>query len=245
MTLLPADHLVKPVSDDIVQFRQDFVLDGKALEDGTTAQTVSEDENGDLIIEGYAAVFDGLDREGENFVEGAFQRGIKSFLEKQAALCFHHKHDQVIGKVLDLREERGKGLWMRARVDKQSDGSPLHHIYSGIKKGTINGLSVGGFFKRALVDGKQMIADMDFTEISATGVPVHAGTNFAVVAGKALASELKSEHVGIPDFPEDDIREEDFFAAQYAIETLDRIFHGLTKRGAGDQPDVPAGVESV
>jgi phage head maturation protease len=30
-------------------------------------------KNGDLIIEGYAAVWEGDDRYGENFIEGAFQ----------------------------------------------------------------------------------------------------------------------------------------------------------------------------
>jgi HK97 family phage prohead protease len=228
VTLLSADHLVKPVAgdDDLIQFRQDFTLAGKSLEDGTSAQTITEDANGDLIIEGYAAVFDGLDREGENFVEGAFQRGIKSFLGGQAALCYHHKHDQVIGKVLDLQEEEGKGLFMRARVDKQVESSPLWHIYNGIKKGTINGLSVGGFFKRAVVAGRKMIADMDFTEISTTGVPVHAGTNFAVVAGKALASDIQ-----VPASPEvadeTEIREDDLRAINYLFEELDAFFRRI------------------
>lgn len=155
-----------------------FQAGGKAL----TATTAA---NGDLIIEGYAAVWDGLDRQGENFAPGAFTRGIKSFLGGQSALAFHHKTDQIVGKVLDL-EERPAGLWMRARVDHQEPSSPLRHIYNAVKKGTINGLSVGGYFRRALVNGRLMIADMDFTEVSVTGVPIHAGTSFAVVAGKAL-----------------------------------------------------------
>lgn len=227
MTLLPVDHLIAavPGSDDLVQFRYDFTLEGKALEDGS-APTVTEDASGDLIIEGYAAVFEGMDREGENFTEGAFQRGIKSFLGGQAALCFHHKHDQIIGKVLDLREEEGKGLWMRARVDKQEKQSPLRHIYDGIRKGSINGLSVGGFFKRAMVAGKRMIADMDFTEISATGVPVHSGTNFAVVAGKALASDIKvPEPLTVAE--ETEIREDDLRSINYLFEELDAFFRRI------------------
>jgi hypothetical protein len=72
VTLVPVDALLSPVKghDDLVAFRYDFTLEGKAVD----APVITEAEDGDLIIEGYAAVFDGLDREGENFDEGAFDR---------------------------------------------------------------------------------------------------------------------------------------------------------------------------
>lgn len=183
---LPEELFVRsvPGSDELVAFTFPFALEGKAVGD----PIVEELEDGDLIIEGMAASFEGLDRQGENFVEGAFQRGIKSFLGGSAALCFHHKHDQVLGKVLDLQELPG-GLKMRARVDGAIKNHPtLGAIYSQIKRGTFKNLSVGGFFKRAVVNGRQMISDMDFSEISVTAVPVHTKPSFAVVAGKALES---------------------------------------------------------
>jgi HK97 family phage prohead protease len=229
----PADLFVKPVKDhdDLIAFQYDFVLDGKALEEGTE-QTVTELDNGDLIIEGYAAVFDGLDRQNENFAEGAFQRGIKSFLSGQSALCYHHKHDQCLGKVIDLQEEEGKGLKMKARVDGAIRNHPtLGTYYQQIKNGTLNALSVGGFFKRALTKAGKKIVDMDFTEISVTPVPVHPGTSFNVVAGKALVSDLKPEKVELPNFPEGEIREEDFEMATVAINILDGLFARLEKRG--------------
>lgn len=187
--MLPADLFVKPVEghNDLIAFQFDFSLEGKAVE-GSEELTpvVAELDDGDLLIQGWASNFEGIDRQGENFAEGAFQRGIKSFLEAGGPLCFHHKHDHNIGKVLSLKEVEGKGLWMEARVDKQEPTSPLHYIYSGIKKGSMRGLSVGGFFKRAWTAAGRRIADMDFTEISVTPVPVHTRTGFAVVAGKAL-----------------------------------------------------------
>lgn len=198
MTVLTPDMFIKPVQghDDLVAFTYGFGLDeaeGKAV--------VTELDDGDLLIEGYAADFSGEDREGENFSPGAFERGIKSFLTGQAALCFHHQNDKGIGSVLELREE-GKGLYMRARVDKQEPTSPLYYIYNGIKKGTYKGLSVGGFFKRKWEEGKRRIADVDFTEISVTPVPVHPGTGFSVVAGKALedmAEETPTDANQVPD----------------------------------------------
>lgn len=186
---LPADFFVRPVADhsDLVAFNFGFALQGKALDDGQTAAVVTEDDDGTLHIEGWAASFDGVDRQGENFTDGAFQRGIKSFLEGPAALCFHHKHDMVLGKVEELQEVEGKGLKMRARVDGAIKDHPvLKTYYQQIKNGTLTGLSVGGFFKRKLTDLGVRIADMDFTEISVTGVPVHTKPAFSVVAGKAL-----------------------------------------------------------
>lgn len=219
-----------------------FLLDGKAIDQPEA------DSDGNLIIEGWAANFEGIDREGENFTDGAFQRGIKSFLSAQRALCFHHKHDQVIGEVLDLEEVEGKGLKMRARVNFQPDSSPLRWIYNSVKDGTLKGLSVGGFFKRKLTPEGYRISDMDFTEISVTAVPVHPGTSFAVVAGKALASDVieSDEGVTTPDLPPD-LRAEDVYAINDCLARLDSVFKRLGERGSNDSvsssagPDMPMG----
>jgi HK97 family phage prohead protease len=179
--------LVRPVDgeEDIFAFRWDFLPEGKAVEDGST-QLVTVEENGDLIIEGYAAVWDGEDREGENFAPGSMTAGIKAFLEGQAALCYHHKHDKLLGRFLDLRED-GKGLNFKARVDGAIRNHPeLGTYYEQIKNGSLRGMSVGGFFKRAIIDGAQKIVGVDFTEISATPVPAHPGTSLNVIGGKAL-----------------------------------------------------------
>jgi HK97 family phage prohead protease len=227
---LPADFFVKPIDghDDLLAFQYDFGV--KALTDG--GDTVTELENGDLIIEGMAAVFDGIDRQNENFAPGAFQRGIKSFLDGQAALCFHHKNSKCLGKVLDLQEIEGKGLRMRARVDGAIRNHPeLGTYYEQIKKGTLSALSVGGFFKRKLTENGWRIADMDFTEISVTPVPVHPGTHFAVVAGKALQDIEVPEKLAVTG----DIRQRDEDEIKFLLEQLGGIFDSIGRRGDGQQ----------
>jgi HK97 family phage prohead protease len=230
------DFFVKPVDGhaDMFAFRHDFTIEGKSADQ----PTVTEQENGDLIIEGWAASFDGLDRQGENFVDGAFQRGIKAFLDGQAALCFHHKQDHGIGTVLDLNEVEGKGLWMKARVDFQPESSPLRYIYNAVKKGSYKGLSVGGFFKRALVGGRRMIADMDFTEISVTPVAMHPKTQFAVVAGKALSNDLKVPDNVSVDVGKDEIRASDFERIQWALQEIDGVLKALENRNKKDDTPV-------
>lgn len=181
---------VEQVDDQTVAFHYGFSLEGKSADD----EVITELENGDLIIEGYAAVFSGLDRENENFTTGAFDRGIKAFIDRATRpLCFHHKKDIVLGEVISLTKEEGKGLKMRARVDFQPEGSPWRHLYNGIKKGSIRGLSVGGFFKRVSTAAGLRIGDTDITEISVTPVPCHPHTEFSVVAGKALDFNVELE----------------------------------------------------
>jgi HK97 family phage prohead protease len=157
-----------------------FLSEGKAL------ATVESD--GALIIQGWAANFSGIDRHSENFTDGAFHAGIKSFLSGNNPLCFHHDKRKVIGEVLALSEVPNEGLWLKARVDYQEPGSPLRWIYNAIKAGSMKGLSVGGFFRRKLTEKGLRITTADLTEISVVGVPAHAGAGFSIVEGKALGT---------------------------------------------------------
>lgn len=173
-----------------VQFT--FDLDLKAADSNEAFQMPVELENGDMLIEGIGANYD-LDREDEAFEEGAFTKGLKTFLAGNAPLCYHHKMSDVIGKVIEAVPIAGKGIKIRAIVDHQPENSPLRHIYEGIKKGRINQLSCGGIFKRRMTENGPRIHDVDLMEWSATPVAVGRGTNFSVIAGKAL--EIKSTGV--------------------------------------------------
>lgn len=153
-----------------------FVLDTKA--------EVTEAANGELIIEGYASDFEN-DRQDEAFEPGAFDTAIKSFMENPV-LLYHHKFDQSLGRVLELRRDQ-KGLFMRAAVDQPAPGSWAEDIYNKIRSGSIKGLSVGGKFYRRMVDGLPKIHKADLMEISVTPMPVNPRTLFAV-AGKAFES---------------------------------------------------------
>ena len=104
----------------------------------------------------------------------------------------------MLGKVLDAVRVPGKGVRIVARVDNQPESSPLRHLYEQVKKGTLNGLSVGGFFKRVMTAAGPRIADVDLTEWSITGVPVGRRTNFGVVAQKALEDVVVPDGITIP-----------------------------------------------
>lgn len=165
-----------------------FDLELKAV--GT--QVVEQLEDGDLLIEGWGATLD-VDREDEAFTDGAFTKGLKKFLSGGAPLCWHHKYDQVIGKVVHAERIPGRGVWVKAIVDKQPETSPLYPAYQAIKRGRANGLSVGGIFKRIMTELGPRINDVDIMEWSATATPVGSTATFSVVAGKAL--EFKADGV--------------------------------------------------
>jgi hypothetical protein len=89
-------------------------------------------------------------------------------------------------------EEEGKGLKMKARVDgaiRTIPNSAPTTSRSRTARST-HCRSAASSSARSPRLGKKIV-DMDFTEISVTPVPVHPGTNFAVVAGKALASDVR------------------------------------------------------
>lgn len=153
---------------------------------GDRLKTTKSDDGG-LVIEGMAAVFSGIDRENENFAPSAFA-AIEDALKRPSGLplLYHHQRASVIGRVLDLKVTKA-GLWMRAAVDPQRTTSPLRWIVDAIRRGTIKSLSVGGLFKRKLTEAGTKIVAADILEISATALPVHGSTSFAVVGGKAIS----------------------------------------------------------
>jgi HK97 family phage prohead protease len=162
-----------------------MIVEGKA-------SNVIELQSGDLLLRGIAANYE-IDLEDEAFAPGAFKAAISQFLSSgNAPLCFHHKTDVVLGKVLKLEERPGVGLWMEAVLTKPPESSPHYWIYEGVKRGILRGLSVAGRFVR---EGNQIVRST-LAEISVTGRPMGT-TSFDVVpidGMKALVmAELEAE----------------------------------------------------
>lgn len=168
---------VLPDGTQQAPFSYDFALDAKALD-----HTI--DENGDLWIEGYASDF-GLDRQEEAFEPGAFQRGLKTFLDRNPIMLYHHQYDKALGQFVDARVDQN-GLWVKGRVDAPAPGSWAEDVFNKIRKGTIKAFSVGGLFRRRMTADGPRIYDVDLGEISVTPFPVNPRTTFSVIAKKAF-----------------------------------------------------------
>lgn len=169
---------------------RDFQLD--TLFDATAKAAVTELEDGDLLIEGYASGI-GLDRAGDVMLPGAFDRSIQKFLETNPILLENHDITKALGRVLAL-EPRDQGLWMKARIDKPTPGSWAEDTVRKIMRGTIKGLSVRGRMRRpdgslALPgSGGGPVTDVDLYEISVTPLPVSPSSLFSVTQ-KAFESD--------------------------------------------------------
>ncbi len=157
--------------------RTNWTAGGKAL-------TATPTASGDLIVSGYAAVWDGLDFENENFLREAFApetQTIREYLDGQAPVLFHHEGGKGIGRCLEL-EPDDHGLKFKALVHRQERTSPLYYIYDGVRRGIYRGVSLGGHFFRKSA-GK--ISRVRIAELSLTPVAMHPGTF-------ATASEIKA-----------------------------------------------------
>lgn len=156
------------------------------FEIGIKAVDVREDDDGTLYVEGYAADFE-TDRDQEAFEPGAFERGLKSYMENNPVLLYHHNPSQALGRVVQA-EIDGKGLRIRAAIPKPPAGNWAELVYTQVKGGIVRGFSVGGAFARHLTREGQRIHDVDLQEISVTPLPVNPRTLFAV-AGKAFPED--------------------------------------------------------
>lgn len=148
-----------------METRRTFTLGGKAF-------AATELRSGDLEISGHCVVWDGLDADGEGFIRGALREAIPDFLERSGALAWHHQPaTHPLGRVLEMKED-DRGVFFRARVDHQDPGSPLRFLYDAIRRGTMRGTSVAGFFGRKATPLGQMIDRvLRLTEVSLTTHP--------------------------------------------------------------------------
>lgn len=162
------------------------VLEAK-FETATTfdSKAVTEEEDGTLWIEGLASTYS-IDDQDEAFEDGAFTKGIDSFLAGSRPLLHHHDGSQCLGEVVEL-EPRPEGLHMKARIDPpKADWS--RDVVSKIKTGAIRGLSVAGKFKRRIDEnGVPRIHTARLREISVTPLAVNSESMFEV-AQKAFGS---------------------------------------------------------
>lgn len=202
----------------VADFDFGFVLndEGKAI---------TEAEDGSIYIEGYASDF-GEDRQDEAFEPGAFDAGIKAFMDNPV-LLYHHKYDTALGAVEEMKLD-AKGLFVRARVDAPEPHTAVADYVRKIKSGVLKGFSVGGKFYRRMTASGPRIFKCDLREISVTPMPVNPRMLFAV-AGKAFAN---MEDMDSP-------AEVDTTTIEARLAALDETFSQLEGKASG-HPDGPA-----
>ena len=146
-------------------------------------KAIREDQN--LFVEGYAAVFGNIDSYNDRIKKGAFINTINSVNRDRIAFCKDHDLRDVIGVIVDLREDE-KGLWFRAKISKTRDGKDVEVL---IEDGALKEFSIG-YITKAYEwneeEGIRTLTEIELWEISLV-------TRAANDQAKVVATEIKSE----------------------------------------------------
>ncbi|MEM1943786.1 MAG: hypothetical protein QXY50_00875 [Candidatus Caldarchaeum sp.] len=144
----------------------------------------SEDDEFIGFFEGIATTSN-VDLEGDRFTEEVLARNTERMLGRPVLL--HHGRDSVhgdavVGRVVEARFERGRGLWIKAGIYRA-----FENVWRMVKNGLLNALSVGGLVRRIRFgDRFREIEDAEITEVSLTYRGVNPEARVLTVIGKSL-----------------------------------------------------------
>lgn len=123
-------------------------------------------EGKNLFIEGYAAVFGNKDSYGDIIVPGAFAETISGANGKRIKLCYQHDFDDIIGKIIELREDE-KGLFMKAKISNTTMGKDIAEL---IQDGAIDEFSIGySAVSWEITEEARLLKEVKLYEISLVG----------------------------------------------------------------------------
>ncbi|MEM9494849.1 MAG: HK97 family phage prohead protease [Pseudomonadota bacterium] len=123
-------------------------------------------------IEGYAAIFDKPDLEGDIVAPGAFAKSLAE--GAPVRMLYQHKAETPIGRWLEFREDK-KGLFAVGEI--VLNAASARDVYELIAGGAINGLSIGyrtikARKARRAAGGGRRIMEADLWEVSVVTFPM-------------------------------------------------------------------------
>lgn len=186
----------------------------------------ASDEKG--VFEGYASVFNSNDKVGDTIAPGAFSDTLDS---GQVVKMFvnHQQHEIPVGDWRELKED-GYGLRAVGVIDMNHKDGPT--VYSALKRGAMDGLSIGFTmkdgdfeFKGDGPDNGRLIKNLNLMETSIVSYPCE---------GLARISAVKSDILALQSFKdlENFLREAGGFSASMA-----KVFVSQAKRLTRDEWD--------
>lgn len=128
----------------------------------TDVQLEMEDERG--VFAGYASKWGGVDSYGDTIQPGAFKESLSKAMPK---MFWNHEWTMPIGKWTVAKED-SVGLFVKGELTP--DLGQADDVYSALKHGTLDGLSIGGFLKAG-----------DYTETD-TGRVIHKWTSLMEIS---------------------------------------------------------------
>ncbi|MDR1910316.1 MAG: HK97 family phage prohead protease [Holosporales bacterium] len=120
-------------------------------------------------FQGYASVFNVVDRDGDIFVRGAFEKSLRRQVEggKMPKLLWQHDATQPIGVWQEIRED-AYGLFVKGKI--LLDIEKGREAYALLKNGALEGLSIGFYPKKSRPaphqKAKRLLEEVSLVEIS-------------------------------------------------------------------------------
>jgi len=175
-------------SDDATDTKGDGPINYKTVD--FEVKSVAEDSlNGvkGWTFEGYASVWDVVDRENDVTVKGCFSRS----LAENGLPVARYEHGPTVGKYLDARED-DHGLWVKGFVPEDPATELLHKL---MKIGAVAKMSIGwrpypgGMTKRA--DGVRELRSIMLPEASIVATPMLPATQITSVKSAGVLPDAK------------------------------------------------------
>jgi HK97 family phage prohead protease len=136
---------------------------------------------------GYASMFNIEDHAGDIIVPGAFSRTLSK--NSTVKMLWQHDPEEPIGYFTELREDK-QGLFVRGQI--LLDVERGKEAYTLIKKGALDGLSIGFHAKDYFYEGqKRCITDLDLWEISIVTFPANYKATITDVKSVENPEEIK------------------------------------------------------
>lgn len=138
----------------------------------------SNEEQG--VFEGYASVFDSVDKVGDTIAKGAFDgslasgRTIKMFVN-------HKQHEVPVGDWLEMKSD-DHGLLATGKIDLNHKDGPT--VLSALKRKAMDGLSIGFTMDNGDFEQKgsgRLIKNMSLMETSIVSFPCEGGALITAV----------------------------------------------------------------
>ena len=155
----------------------------------TDVQLEIEDERG--VFSGYASKWGGVDSYGDTIMPGAFAASLSKAMPK---MFWNHEWDMPIGKWTVAKEDN-IGLFVKGELTPEL--GQAEDVYSALKHGTIDGLSIGGFLKAGdyteTEAGRTIQKWSSLMEISPVVFPADAGAKIDMASVKNSGPDLIAE----------------------------------------------------
>jgi len=142
-------------------------------------------------FEGYASVFDMVDRGRDRVLKGAFARSIRQRGPRGIKLLWQHDPSEPIG-VLDHIREDGRGLHVRGRL--LLNLKRAGEAYALMRAGALDGLSIG--YRTILSDreaktGVRRLLDVDLWEVSLVTFPMQEAARISAFKSTSVDEEAR------------------------------------------------------